>query len=325
MGYAAGETLFNAFPLFHINARYTTVVPALVLDDARAVLHDRFTASGFWDIVRAEGITAFNFMGALVMMLFKQPERPDDADNPARVAYGAPAPVAVLGPFEERFGVKLIEVFGSTELCACVQNTVEERKLGSCGRAAPDCTSRSTTSTAVACRRASRASSSSGPLEPHIIVEEYWGDPAATADAFRGTLVPHGRPGQAGRGRLVHVRRPPQGRDPAARREHLVVGGRAGAERQRGGRGDRGRRRPLRADRGGGARGREAEAGAELTPEGLLDFAQDRLPHFAVPRYVRFVDELPKNHAQRIQKPVLREQGVEDAWDREDVGYVVRR
>jgi crotonobetaine/carnitine-CoA ligase len=53
MGYAAGETFFNAFPLFHINARYTTVVPALVLDDARAVLHDRFTASGFWDIVRA--------------------------------------------------------------------------------------------------------------------------------------------------------------------------------------------------------------------------------------------------------------------------------
>ena len=139
MGYAAGETFFNAFPLFHINARYTTVVPALVLDDARAVLHDRFTASGFWDIVRAEGITAFNFMGALVMMLFKQPERPDDADNPARVAYGAPAPVAVLEPFEERFGVKLIEVFGSTELCACVQNTVEERKIGSCGRAAPDC------------------------------------------------------------------------------------------------------------------------------------------------------------------------------------------
>ena len=45
--------------------------------------------------------------------------------------------------------------------------------------------------------------------------------------------------------------------------------------------------------------------GYELTPEGLLDFAQDRLPHFAVPRYVRFVDELPKNHAQRIQKPVL--------------------
>ena len=65
--------------------------------------------------------------------------------------------------------------------------------------------------------------------------------------------------------------------------------------------------------------------GYELTPEGLLDFAQTRLPHFAVPRYVRFVDELPKNHAQRIQKPVLREQGVEDAWDREDVGYVVSR
>lgn len=44
-----------------------------------------------------------------------------------------------------------------------------------------------------------------------------------------------------------------------------------------------------------------------------------------MPRYVRLVDELPKNHAQRIQKPELREQGVEGAWDRESVGYVVRR
>ena len=70
---------------------------------------------------------------------------------------------------------------------------------------------------------------------------------------------------------------------------------------------------------------RRRDHGEELVPEALLHFCQERLPHFAVPRYVRFVDQLPKNHAQRIQKPVLREQGVEDAWDREDVGYVVRR
>ena len=50
------------------------------------------------------------------------------------------------------------------------------------------------------------------------------------------------------------------------------------------------------------------------------------MAHFAVPRYVRFAAELPKNQSQRIEKFVLREQGVtEDTWDRESVGYVVAR
>ena len=101
------------------------------------VLHDRFSASRFWDVCRAEGVTAFNFMGALVLMLFKQPERDDDADNPVRCAYGAPAPVAVLERFERRFGVELIEVYGSTELGACLENRPGARRIGSCGRPAP--------------------------------------------------------------------------------------------------------------------------------------------------------------------------------------------
>ena len=45
-----------------------------------------------------------------------------------------------------------------------------------------------------------------------------------------------------------------------------------------------------------------------------------------MPRYVRFVAELPKNHAQRIMKPELRAEGVTpDTWDREQHGYTVRR
>jgi crotonobetaine/carnitine-CoA ligase len=66
--------------------------------------------------------------------------------------------------------------------------------------------------------------------------------------------------------------------------------------------------------------------GASLSPVELLDFAQDRVPHFAVPRYLRFVTELPKNHAQRIEKPALRAAGITaDTWDREAHGYEVRR
>jgi crotonobetaine/carnitine-CoA ligase len=50
------------------------------------------------------------------------------------------------------------------------------------------------------------------------------------------------------------------------------------------------------------------------------------MAHFAIPRYVRFMDALPKNHAERIQKFELRDEGVtDDSWDREEHGYKVLR
>ena len=164
MAYGEDEVLFNMFPLYHVNARYTSVLPAMWLDRGACVLHDRFSASRFWDICRAEGVTAFNFMGALVLMLFKQPERDDDADNPVRCAYGAPAPVAVLERFERRFGVELVEVYGSTELGACLQNSrgrAPDRLLRAARRRTTS--SRSTTRTTTRSARGSRARSWSAP------------------------------------------------------------------------------------------------------------------------------------------------------------------
>jgi crotonobetaine/carnitine-CoA ligase len=64
-----------------------------------------------------------------------------------------------------------------------------------------------------------------------------------------------------------------------------------------------------------------------LTPEDLLDFCTGKMPHFAVPRYVRFVDALPKSHAQRVLEQELKSAGTHapGVWDREAAGYVVRR
>jgi crotonobetaine/carnitine-CoA ligase len=45
------------------------------------------------------------------------------------------------------------------------------------------------------------------------------------------------------------------------------------------------------------------------------------MPRHAVPRYLRFMEELPKTPTQRIQKFRLREDGVTtDAVDREALG-----
>jgi crotonobetaine/carnitine-CoA ligase len=67
--------------------------------------------------------------------------------------------------------------------------------------------------------------------------------------------------------------------------------------------------------------------GTEITPEDLLEYCTGKMPHFAVPRYVRLMDELPRSHAQRVLKGELKSAGVDapGVWDREAAGYVVAR
>jgi crotonobetaine/carnitine-CoA ligase len=68
------------------------------------------------------------------------------------------------------------------------------------------------------------------------------------------------------------------------------------------------------------------QPGASLAPEQLLDYCAGKMAHFAIPRYVRFMDGLPRNHAERVQKTELRADGITpDAWDREARGYKVAR
>ena len=50
------------------------------------------------------------------------------------------------------------------------------------------------------------------------------------------------------------------------------------------------------------------------------------MAHFMVPRYVRVLAELPKTPTQKVQKNLLRADGVTpDTWDREAAGIRVRR
>ncbi len=66
--------------------------------------------------------------------------------------------------------------------------------------------------------------------------------------------------------------------------------------------------------------------GMDITPEELLDWCSERMPYFAIPRYVRFQNALPKTPNEKVRKTVLRNQGVtEDTWDREKSGYTLKK
>jgi len=67
-------------------------------------------------------------------------------------------------------------------------------------------------------------------------------------------------------------------------------------------------------------------AGQSVDPKDLLEFLVRRMPHFMVPRYVRIVDALPKTPTQKVQKHLLRAQGLTvNTWDREKVGMKIGR
>jgi crotonobetaine/carnitine-CoA ligase len=53
----------------------------------------------------------------------------------------------------------------------------------------------------------------------------------------------------------------------------------------------------------------------------VVDFLQDKVAHFMIPRYMRVVDALPMTATEKVRKTVLRDEGVTaDTWDREAAG-----
>jgi crotonobetaine/carnitine-CoA ligase len=66
--------------------------------------------------------------------------------------------------------------------------------------------------------------------------------------------------------------------------------------------------------------------GETLSPKELIEHAADRIPYFAVPRYVEFLKSLPKTPTERVQKFQLRLAGItEKTWDRERAGIEIKR
>jgi crotonobetaine/carnitine-CoA ligase len=108
MELTADDRLMTSLPLFHINAPAYSVLGSLACG-AGLVLLPRFSASGFLDSARRHGATEFNAIGAMLEILQRQPERPDDADTPLRLCYTGPSPTQQWQEaFERRFGLRVV-------------------------------------------------------------------------------------------------------------------------------------------------------------------------------------------------------------------------
>jgi len=108
MGLTSDDRLMTSLPLFHINApAYSTL--GSVAARAGLVLLPAFSASTFLDSARRYGATEFNAIGAMLEILMRQPERPDDADTPLRLCYTGPSPARERQEeIEARFGLEIV-------------------------------------------------------------------------------------------------------------------------------------------------------------------------------------------------------------------------
>jgi carnitine-CoA ligase len=80
----ADDRLMTSLPLFHLNAPAYSILGS-VAARASVVLLPGFSASTFIESARRFGATQFNSIGAMLEILMRRPERPDDADNPLRL------------------------------------------------------------------------------------------------------------------------------------------------------------------------------------------------------------------------------------------------
>ncbi|SDC72163.1 crotonobetaine/carnitine-CoA ligase [Geodermatophilus telluris] len=317
MDYTAADRLYSVFPLFHSNARYCSVMTAAEAG-ADLVLDRAFSASRFWDTCRAHGITAFNYQGAMMSILHKQPPRDDDADNPVRVAFGAPCPPEVFASSERRFGIRLTEIYGSTEVSIVCDMPPSARRIGTAGRESANYAVRVVDEADEPVPAGTPGEIVVRPKHTGWMFDGYAGDPEATAASWRGLWFHTGDRGVLDAdGFLTFLDRM---KDTIRRRgenvsswevERVVAEHPSVAQVAAYG-------LPSELSEEDVAIAVVPAEGAAVDPAELVEHCLRGLTSFAVPRYVRVLDALPLTPSQRVEKYKLRADGVPPGtWDRE--------
>jgi crotonobetaine/carnitine-CoA ligase len=112
--YTAEDKLYTGLSLTHGNAQAVTLLPSLMLS-IPSVISSKFTKSRIWDICRQYGCTAFSLLGGMMMGIYSEPPKSDDADNPVRLVLSAGTPHAIWEDFERRYNVMIHEWYGAVE------------------------------------------------------------------------------------------------------------------------------------------------------------------------------------------------------------------
>jgi carnitine-CoA ligase len=323
------DTFFSCLPLFHSNAQVLSGYPALVAG-GRVAYVERFSSSKFWQQVKDAEATVFNSIGAVSYFIWNIPPSDLDRAHKVHTCFAAPAPKDIYNEFQERFGVKFIEGYGLTETgMATYMDPTQPAVAGSMGKANPGY------EVTIVEPGTDRPLPPDTPGEivvdmkiPNIVMRAYYGMPEKTADDFRNLKLHTGDLGRMDEeGYFYFMDRV---KDYIRRRGENVSS--MEVERQASDHPNIKEAAAIGVKAGEGASS-EDEIMIVCIPEGdapdpveYTHWMAERMPYFMVPRYIRFVTELPKTPTERVQKVKLRDEGITaDTFDREAAGITIKR
>lgn len=130
-GVRSDDVLMSILSLGHANAQVMCLFSAMA-SGGTAVFFPRFSASNFWKWAAGCGATCVNMLGAVAEYLWAAPESEWDQKHNIRIMLGSPAP-RNLKEFQERFGVRVIDGYGSTEMGMVLWKDPEDHRPGSSG------------------------------------------------------------------------------------------------------------------------------------------------------------------------------------------------
>lgn len=322
--YTAQDVVYNTLPLFHIGGQ--NMVWMALASDTPVALAERFSASRFWPDVRRYQATFTLFLGAMIPILHKNPPAPDDHENPLRIALSAAAPRTIWEAFEQRFQVKIVELYSQTEGGFLLNTEAKAHgKVGSMGKP----------SAGYAVRVVDEHDRELSPGEVGELIykppsgstlTEYYKNPEATAEKTRGGWIRSGDLAyQDEDGYFFFVDRKNdfmrrRGENISSFEVEKVVNAHPHVLES-------------------AAYAVPSELGEDevmiaivLQPEAVFDpvslirHCEAHMAYFMIPRYIRAVDALPKTGTERTMKYQLKAQGITtDTWDREAAGYALTR
>lgn len=327
LGVTSNDVFHNCWPMFHVTAQIEVAMVAFMAD-GQCALVDRFSASKFWDEVRQYKCTRFSYMGPVIAILMKQEEKPDDLDNPMEVGFGVPTPKAIHQAFEDRFGVKLCEPYGSTDIGFATLNHLLDYKvgIGTCGKPIDTFDVTIFDDDDNELHPGEVGEIVVRPKKPYIMLLGYYNMPDVTIEAFRNFWFHTGDFGYRDKdGYFYFVGR----KKDAIRRRGENISSQEVEEII-----DQCPDVAKSAVIGVPSKLGEEDVMAVIklklntttTPEEILDFCQDRMAYFMLPRYIEVIDEFPLTPTNKIEKYKLKDKGItENTWDREKAGYKVKK
>lgn len=317
-----GKTIYCSLPLFHAAGLWDGMMSALLGGGSIAIV-DRFSASRFWDDVREFDAQVAMSVFSMIPILLNRPPTPRDKDHPLESFYMGKS--SLDEPLMKRFGVRSVETYTSTEVGIATASPYGEWRLGSCGQAHDK-----RFEVAVVDEHDRRVGPGEPgelvvrPKQPFVITTGYYGTPEATAHCFRNMWFHTGdRVWCDDDGYFFFLDRM---KDAIRRRGENISAFDLECEVNM---------HPSVMESAAFGIPSELEdediklsvvlrPGAGLEPPELVAYCEERLPRSMVPRYVEFVDALPRTPTDKVAKYRLRAEGdhglTPTTWDREESG-----